>query len=195
MCHLRRRRRRRGGWGGGEGEAGAELPDERRDGGVARGRDEHLGRGDDGTGAVQVDDDGAVPPRDGGRAARRRRRRRRQRRVERAEVPRRQPRPPHQLLLRPDLLHRRQRPRRPATGCHRRPLPRSRRRRPRPRRHVPPPRRHSGGATLGTPPPRSWWRVGAGVAGGWCSGVRRRGGMWGSWRRGAGRGEAGGYVT
>lgn len=112
----RTRRRRRGG-----GETRAELGDERRDGGVTRPGDKHLGRGDDGADAVQVDDDGAVPGHDAGRV--------RQRRVQRAEVARRQPRPPHQLVL-PDGL-------RPplARGRQRRPLPRRGA-----RRRVPPPR-------------------------------------------------------
>ena len=37
--------------------AGVELADERLDGGVARARDEHLGGGDDGADALEVDDD------------------------------------------------------------------------------------------------------------------------------------------
>jgi hypothetical protein len=77
------------------GDHHRELADERRDGGVLRARDEHLGGRDDGADAVQADHHGAVPCCDaaGGRVARVRRRRRV--RVQGAKVARRQARPPH----------------------------------------------------------------------------------------------------
>ena len=129
----------------GGGEARMEVADERRGGGGPGPGDEHLGRGDDGADPLQVDDDGAVPAHDAGRVG--------QRRVQRAEVARGEPRPPHQL----ELADRLDAPR--ARAGHRRPLRRRRRRRPR----VPPARRRHG---------RTHVRLGAAAAGcreGWLA--------------------------